>query len=400
MGDRISFESHLSSVIKSVSNSITGNTINWLQNQLLSSRSLSKPYISNNFEEYLNKLTLNKDVSVEVLSLYIRLKSVYDWKSLERVVKIVNNFCIKNIDISDFTKILHEVNLLLIWDDSKSYASKKNSIVNRLSKGDLSLNKIDNLLVEIDKIIGNSRPSREYELSFIRNHPDVFELPMSEDRSVTIDLKLSKDIIWSDTDLNNVVLLNKEDYNNKNNCEKLRLIVVSIHDNFIIKNKDIEPPIKYIVENLFIDNQSMTKSDIKLLDYPPDGQSRLIEIKFKSWNKPDFLFEIFKPLSNTKCHLCITKYSNKWGIINKILVQNITTKLSNMGYLIEDLILNLRGIMFDDHIFVYSKDINFTWSDTGFAGKDRIAVKYEVKPGATLYKFNVNAKKFEIYNEN
>jgi len=125
-----------------------------------------------------------------------------------------------------------------------------------------------------------------------------------------------------------------------------------------------------------------------------------IEVKSNLYNKPYYLSEFFKIDHSDKNNNIIIESLSKIPRIKdtnssfKILMSSLATNLSNTikatngNQIMEHLIKNMGGMIFNNDIFIKKEDINFYWNNVGYAGKSRLSLYYEVNKNPTLYKLS------------
>jgi len=240
----------------------------------------------------------------------------------------------------------------------------------------------------------------KYEKEFVGTH---FK---HSPTSVSIDLTMKESLSG----------LDHSEFNQMINLDKMNSILKWVVSNHKNGDKNYEQLFEEIVDNLSIKFPDLIKKDLDVVSpiYQQNSNENLnpllnigdfVEVKYKSFDKPDFLCEFFKPEShNATMEYLVSELMNIDDSINSsnevlrlisILDTTIVEKIksSGIGQVVIDAIKeNTSGIIFKDYVYVKMQDIDLEWTNVGYAGKPRIAIKYSVKEDTKKYKLNIDNK--------
>jgi hypothetical protein len=307
-----------------------------------------------------------------------------------------------------FTCLMEKLERSLVdMDDSllKSFSDKKENF-ERLYNYFKDLKSCDeNLSIDIYSFFKTAEYLK-YEKEFVGHH---FKHSPS---SVAIDLKFENDLPG----------LSANEFNEKIHLDKMNSIMKWILTNRKLNNIPIKDLTNKIVDNLSITFPEIVKKDLTVISpiykktqennqIPILNPGDFVEVKFKSFDKPDFLCEFFKPEShNATMEFLVNELMGIDNTVNSsvevlkligILDTAIVNKIKDTG-LGESVINSIKektaGIIFKDYIYVRMKDIDLEWTNLGYASKPRIAIKYSVKENAPKFRLNIDRTDKEQIN--
>jgi hypothetical protein len=210
------------------------------------------------------------------------------------------------------------------------------------------------------------KPSTEYEEGF---KDKGFNVVRTSPKITTDSKKLRDYVLNHETDVDGI-------------CDEIISDIGSYIDNNIedgskhdiIYNNDT--PIYDKNDDILI--RKGDKIEVKHLSYTSD--SYLSE--FMAVGKGNTFSELFKTEEGGEK---LTKYNELVGC----LYDRINGNSDLIKRIIKYLMQNTKGIFFQDDIYVPISGLNFYISDRGMSRKEkRLTVRFRVKSGATLYKFN------------
>jgi hypothetical protein len=277
-------------------------------------------------------------------------------------LQFLTNILLKISEIGNFFKYLTDIIVSLRKHGYDQYKS------NKLIEDIIKLSEKDDYIGIENKLnsIGVN-PSKEYEDSFGNYGYNIQRTQprLLKDNDIIKQFVLGDESL-DDTCHNIITNINEYLYNDNNNNDKYDII----YDGDTLPDLNLDKGDKIEVKKLHL------KSDSYLSEFFSIG-------KTSDWQK------LFKENEN---------YRLRYNSLIECLYNELSNGYSETGYkIIDSLIKNIKGIFFDDYVFVPKEYLEFYLTDKGMSSchQLRLSVRFRVKPQYVFYKLDTTSLSYE-----